>query len=259
MSEPNAGQKGFTMLKRLLAILALSILPTVAVHAADSPSEAQAGRDILAKNKDAIIFITAVAKMTYGGSSHDEPVECTGMVIDPSGLTICSLSAIDPASEMPEGKESNMKASISDVKLVRADNKEFTAKLVLKDPDLDLAFVLPEKQADQPTSFTAVQIGKTPPVKLLDTVITIDRLGKEYGREPLVFTTRISAIITKPRTFYLTSSQGTSISSPVFLVTGEFLGFNLAATIGAGEDADRVPAIIPAEDIRQSAQQVLKK
>ena len=247
------------MQKRFIAILALSFLLASASHAANSPSDAQAGRDVLAKTKDAIVFITAVAKVTYGGNSHDQTVECTGMVIDPSGLTICSLADIDPASEMPEDKDTNMKASLSDVKIVRADNKEYTAKLVLKDPDLDLAFVLPEKQADLPTSFTAVRIGKTPPVKLLDTVVTVDRLGKEFGREPMVFTSQISAIITKPRTFYFTSAQGTSVSSPSFLLTGEFLGFNLSTMVGSGEDADRVPALIPADDIRQSAQQVLKK
>lgn len=248
------------MLKSLLAILALSVLPTIAAHAADSPSDAQTGRDILAKNKDALVFVTAVAKMTYSGESHDQTVESTGMVIDPSGLTICSLASIDPSSEMPEEKDMNMKASLSDVKIVRADNKEYPAKLVLKDPDLDLAFILPEKQqADKPTSFTAVLVGKTPAVKLLDTVITIDRLGKEFGREPMVFTSRISAIITKPRTFYLTSDQGSSMSSPAFLTTGELLGFRLTKAVGAGEEADRVPVLIPADDIRQSAQQALKK
>ena len=249
------------MLKRLIALLALSLLAATLAHGADSPGEAQAGRDILAKNQDAIVFITAVAKVSFGGNSRDETVECTGMVIDPSGLTICSLSAIDPASAMAdEDGDSNAKVSISDVKMLRADNnKEYPAKLVLKDPDLDLAFIRPDKQADQPTSFTAVQIGKTPPVQLLDTVVVIDRLPKEFGRVPMVFTSRISAVITKPRTFYLTSAQGASISSPVFLTTGEFLGYNLAASIGAGESAARVPAIIPADDLRQSAEQVLKK
>ncbi|HBF35076.1 TPA: hypothetical protein DDW35_11000 [Candidatus Sumerlaeota bacterium] len=246
------------MFKRIISILALSASLTTFALAADQPQDsAQAGRDVLAKNKEALVFVSAVAKMSMGTETHDEKMEATGLVIDASGLVICSLSTIDPATDLGNSgqADSSIKSSLSDVKIMKADNTEISAKLILKDPDLDLAFI----QADKATSatFTAVSLEKTPEAKILDSIITLDRLGKDFGREPVVFLSRISAIVTKPRTFFFSSDQGSSISSPVFLLNGKLLGFRLLKA-GPSEDSEPSPVIVPVGDILQAAQQVKK-
>lgn len=243
--------------KTATSLLLLLLLAIVSAPAADK-SDSEAARAILAQNKDALVFVTAVNKITLGNETHDEKVEVTAMTIDPSGLSICSLAAIDPTANLSGEDDSKIKSSLSDVKIMRADNTEYPARLVLKDPDLDLAFVQPEKPGDMKPLFPFVKIDKSPAPKILDTVVTLDRFGKELGREPMIFTSRISSILTKPRTYYFTSDQGVSVSSPAFLLNGDFLGFRLMKMFPGGESAGLMPVIIPAEDIRQSAKQIKK-
>ena len=148
------------MFKRFITLLTFGCsLATFAVAAEPSQDIAEAGRQVLAKNKESLVFISTVAKMTIGSDTHDEKMEATGLMIDPSGLAICSLSTIDPGAVLGSSQpDPNVKTSLSDVKIMRADNTEIPAKLVLKDPDLDLAFI----QADKTTSatFAAVTLEK---------------------------------------------------------------------------------------------------
>src|SRR3954464_4272762 len=62
---------------------------------------AEKGRAILTKNQHAVVTIELVLKSKIsipgaGGQSSESRSDVTGTVIDPSGLTVLSLSATDP-------------------------------------------------------------------------------------------------------------------------------------------------------------------
>ena len=122
-----------------------------------------AGREIVKKWQDAIVNVRVVLKMrmSMGGremQSMDESVETVGTVIDPSGLTVLSLGALNPGAMMNKmmggggGGQERMEfgSEPTDVKLRLADGRELPARIVLRDEDLDLAFMRPTTKPDKP-------------------------------------------------------------------------------------------------------------
>jgi S1-C subfamily serine protease len=220
-------------------------------------------REIMAKYQDAVVFVSGVAKIQgRSGQSQDEKTETTGVVVDPSGLTVVSLASFDPTGGDQESEDKGgAKSSFSDVKILLADGvTEVPAKLVLKDADLDLAFIMPEKKdGAQLPKFTYILLKKASEVKLLDQIVTLDRLDKEMDRRPTVALSRITAIVRKPRTFYLAQSAGQSLSSPVFTLDGQLLGFHLHRKIKQEGRRGSFPIILPAEDVQEVAQEALKQ
>jgi len=240
-------------------------------------AEIERARQILKQHQDAVIWVSAVLKMSgFGGRTQEQKAEAVGTVIDPSGLTVVSLSMLDPmslvmglASSMGEGLDLNLKTQFSDVKMRLPDGTEIPATLVLKDPDLDLAFLLPEKKEGTALpKFTSIKLDGKPKAQVLDRIVMLSRHGKTLDRQPSVNLTRVSAVIRKPRTFYVVGASpmlGGGLGTPAFTVGGEVLGISLmrkgprtggmSSLFSGGMSA----VILPAEDVREAAQQALKK
>ena len=121
------------------------------------------GREVFKKHQTCVITVQLVVKSKMGiaglgNDSHESKQEVTGTVIDSSGLTVLSLSSTDPTSLMQsfmggEGEDSvkfKMESELSDLKLLCQDGTELPAEIVLRDKDLDLAFVRPK--AKPPTT-----------------------------------------------------------------------------------------------------------
>ena len=73
------------------------------------------------------------------------------------------------------------KSTTKEVKILMPDGSEVDAKVAAKDPDLDLAFIRPEKPAD--VKLTAINTADSAKLSLLEEVIVLGRLGKELNRE----------------------------------------------------------------------------
>jgi S1-C subfamily serine protease len=147
------------------------------------------------------------------------------------------------------------KSTTKEVKILMSDGSETPAKVAFKDPDLDLAFIRPEKADD--VKFTPVDTPNSAPMALLDDVIILGRLGRDLNREPVVMTSEVISIISKPRTFGKVSSQ--TLGMPVFNKDGKFLGLgiNRFGPKGDHEGQGRVPqnVILAAADLLESAAQ----
>ncbi|MSU58301.1 MAG: serine protease [Pedosphaera sp.] len=246
--------------------LALFVTLTLAFAArADEVSEK--GREIFKKHQSAVVTVQEVVKMTYSSAGRTaEPREnkqdLTGTVIDPSGLTVLALSAVDP-SEMVKRMypDYKMDIEVSDVKILLDDGAEIPAEIVLRDKDLDLAFIRPK--AKQSTPMAAVDLTKSSTAQVLDSVITLNRLGRAAGRAHAASVERINAVVSKPRTFYIPDSMMTTTSagSPAFALDGNIVGLMVMRAInsGGGASASRQDAatsiILPAEDILKAAKQ----
>ena len=103
-----------------------------------------------AKNQDALVTVKLVVNynISFGGQEQqkESKTEAMGTVIDPSGLTVISLTTIDPSALMKaqmRGGQRDMKidSEVKDAKIVLADNTEIPAQVVLRDKDLDVAYL----------------------------------------------------------------------------------------------------------------------
>ena len=133
----------------LIFALALALAGTSAPGRADELAEK--GRAIFKQHQHAVVTVQAVMKISYPGAakSTENRQDLTGTVVDPSGLTVLALSACDP-SEMyqrmlaEQGSQNKLDIEVTDLKILLDDGTELPAEIVLRDKDLDLAFIRPK-------------------------------------------------------------------------------------------------------------------
>jgi S1-C subfamily serine protease len=212
----NGGSGTVTNVRRSNSWRMLIVLLAVGLLGApiDAQDDRAAGREIVKKWQGAIVNVRVVLKMrvSVGGremQSMDESVETVGTVIHPSGLTVLSLGALNPGAMMNKmiggGGSSQERMEFgsepSDVKLRLSDGKELPARIVLRDEDLDLAFLRPTVKPDKP--LVAIDLADEGRPAILDTVVVLSRLGRVGGWTPAASLQTIGAIIERPRTFYV--------------------------------------------------------
>ena len=251
----------------------------VPVQAADTAAVA---KELVKKYADSVVSVTGTMKMTMSMQGLNMPAretkfETTGVIIDPSGLTVLANSSIDSddilnsiTQGIPGGDgdaaKMKIKTEFSALKLRLSDGTETPVKIVLTDKDLDLAFVMPDSgSAGSKTTaakYPALKFDSGATADLLDEVIFMDRLPKNLGRQPSVQLGRISAVVSKPRTFY-TVADTAGMGTPVFTADGRVLGIQVIRKDPAGSNANAEPSmqpvIVPAGDVAEIAKQALTK
>lgn len=235
---------------------------------------AEKGREVFKKNQNAVVTVQVVQKITVsvqgqGTPSRETKQDITGTVVDPSGLTVLAFSACDPTSMyesmMSDGENKfKMETELTDVKILLDDGTELPAEVVLRDKDLDLAFIRPKTKPA--SSMAAIDFSKSATAQVLDQIITLNRLGKAAGRAYAASVERISAVVQKPRTFYIPDSTmtATSLGSPAFGLDGKIIGLFVMRTVsgrsgGASMNNFRpdgmTSIVLPAEDVLKAAKQ----
>ena len=109
----------------------------------------------------------------------------------------------------------------------------------------------------------AVDLTKSSQAQVLDQVLALSRLNSAAGRACAASAERISAVIKRPRRFYIpeTSPTTTTPGCPAFSLDGNIIGVFVTRAIslkgsGARNMRNSVTAIIlPAEDILKAAKQ----
>lgn len=234
--------------------------------AASADEIASAGRAIFQKHSAAVVKVQLVIKfrlfMSGNEMKNSESIsETTGTVLSSSGLTLVSLNATEPDKlagkniKQQSGSTMNIDSELGDIKIIFHDGKEVPATVVLRDRDLDLAFIQPIKNLPSPVhSIGSLKIVES---EILDEIFSLSRLGKLGSREPSIVSDRIQAVVKKPRTVYIplfTREPG----SPVFSKNGDWVGITL---IRYNKTEKTVPqamvVILPANDIMEVAGQAL--
>lgn len=266
--------------RRLLAALAAAVLAyPVPARAED---ERTAAREIVKRWQSAVVNVRVTLKMrmSVGGKelqSMDESVETVGTVIDRQGLTVLSLSSLNPGAMMNRlmgsggGGQDRIEigSEPTDVRLRLADGRELPARIVLRDEDLDLAFLRPREAPASP--MVAIDLGDEGRPALLDPVVVLSRLGRVGGWTTAAALQTIGAIIERPRTFYVieTGSAG-GMGTPAFTTSGKVIGLLTMRSVQAGrpgmfsmtggtQGLGLLPVILPAADVRAIASQAPEK
>ena len=224
---------------------------------------AQKGREIFNKNQHSVVTVSEVLKISAGGTSNarESKQDLTGTVIDPNGLTVLALSACDPADmyqRMMGDDSRHIESEVTDIKILLDDGTEVPAEIVLRDKDLDLAFIRPKTKLTTP--MVAADLSKSSPVQILEQVITLNRLTSAAGRAYAASVERINAVIQKPRTFYIPDSTitSTTLGSPAFALDGNIVGIFVIRTMSGKAGATRnmpTSIILPADDVLKAAKQ----
>jgi S1-C subfamily serine protease len=255
---------------------------TVLLSAVPALAQDQRGamRDISTKWQNAIVNVRVSLKvrMSVGGrevQSMDDTVEAVATVIDPAGLTVMSLSSLDPGAMMSRlmggGGQGEQKMSIAseptDVRIRLADGKELPATIVLRDQDLDLAFIRPTTKPSSALTAISLADGGTPAV--LEDLVVLGRLGRVGGWVPSSILYSVAAIMQKPRTFFvLNGPVGTGM--PAFQSNGRIVGLltmrqidpgrmSMFGMMGGTEGAGLISVVLPAADVLEIAKQVDEK
>ncbi len=209
--------------------LSAALLAAVPAPAADLRTT---GRAKAEQVRGAVITIRIVLKLKigFGGQAQDQEqkLEVAGVVIDASGLTVASAASIDPSGalrKMAGGQASRMKveSEVKETTLLLEDGTEVEADVVLKDTDLDLAFLKPREAGRR---FRAVTLRpRAGTVPLLTPIFVVSRLGKLTSRALAVATGEIRASVRGPAPFYVTDSETAAfVGTVAFTADGVPLG-----------------------------------
>jgi hypothetical protein len=235
----------------------LSVLLAAALAAplpAATEAEAAAGRGILKANADSIVLIELVVNASTAGrggrGSAEQKLEVNGTVIAANGLTVTSLASIDPRVGRGRGGGENSDTEFKEVKLRLADNTEVPAMVVLKDAELDLAFIAPLAGAGPAQTFPFLNLEDAGQAEVLGTYFDMTRLPKNMQRTPVIQTVSVLGLIERPRKLILTTDQ--TLGCPVFDMNGKPLGISLAYI--SNNTAINI-VVVPAADIVDMAKQ----
>lgn len=261
------------LILRMVVVFAVAVL--VCASSVVVADEASAGREVISNWGKAVVTVQVVLKMGMsfgpGGTNEESKSEITGTVIDPSGLTVVSLTATSPSESLQQilGEEESalrISSEVTDLKIRTADGKEIPAKFVLRDRELDLAFLRPSQKIETPLA--AIDLKASGPADILDQLLILSRMGKVANRTIGAGFSRVQAVIDKPRKLYALnwSNVESGFGSPAFGMDGKIVGILLVRKIpsqsvgfgnmfGGWSDMGMLPVIVPAADIAEVAAQ----
>ncbi len=245
---------------RIHFFLALAAVACGASLRAEPDAQATAGRALVKKYADAVVSVEMVSttKISMGdrpASPQERKIEINGTVISASGLTVTALSGIDPRSMLENMRRNGQRIDIGEteykeVKLRLADGSEVPARVVLKDQDLDLAFIVPaEGEGAAKREFPFVSLDQPAEGAQLGTYFVVSRAGKSLQRVPVARVVTVEGIAEKPRRIYLVSNP--AIGSPVLDAAGHTLGLCMIQIASSGTTI----VVLPAADIQDIAKQ----
>jgi len=240
----------------LLSLISIGFADDVAVS----------GRKIIDKWREVVIQVKLVVEV----SDYENKSEALATVIDPSGLAVISLSSIDPNRAGGEYETAPaLTSKIKDLKMILPDGNELPAQVVLRDPDLDLAFIKPLEKFTKPAPFLDLTDSIKP--EILTPFIILSRLGATAGRDIVAPVSRIQAVIKKPRTMYIPDMNGmmSGLAAPAFSLDGKVLGIVVLRVapsepgmnnemFGGMGSMNVIPVIMPAATILETVKKIPK-
>ena len=229
-----------------------------------------AARKILAERQDSVLWISAVCKISFTTEgATDQPmnipeqerkVEALGTVLGTNGFMVTALSAIDPSRELT-GREIptasgriRLEASsvLKEVHIIMPDGAEVPAEVIMKDVDLDLAFLLAKSDSKEfkAAVFEPVNLNDDAKVAIADEVVSISRADEILSRQPAVYNGQVNVMVKKPREFIRISSA--SLGAPTFNLDGKVVGIGVVRRMA---EKNSVAVLIPAADVEEIAEQ----
>src|SRR5262245_42894931 len=254
--KPGRGPQELPMRKTVPWLMALCLTAAALPARAQTNEDRATARDLITKKGDAVVLVLATLKtrMSINGreNARDSPVQANATMLDSSGLAVMALSVLEPSEAMirgmaAPGQQLDLKTETTELRMRLADGREIGARIVLRDTDLDLAFLRPLEPL--PAPIPAVDAAMAKP-QVMDLVIAVQRTGEPTGYRAMGTFGYVQMTVDKPRLYYITSTG--QLGAPVFDSAGRFVGVTVRV---AGARANPQPGVLPADDIRDIAKQ----
>ncbi|MCU0795223.1 MAG: serine protease [Akkermansiaceae bacterium] len=261
------------------SVILAALLAASTAHAA--PAELrEAAMKIHEAHRDAVVWISVIAKTSMSvdgdapeqikaqlaGQERETTNETTATFISKDGLLVAALPQLDQSSvvdgrtiQTPMGPvKIKSESQIQEIQVIMPDGTEVPADLVLKDPDLGLAFIRVRMDSEEADGLEihAIDLTQSAEGTMLDDCIGLGRLDENFNRDPSVITSEITGITKRPRTFYRVMTD--SVGCPIFLSNGKLLGITVVRKPSGdiqGNNVQLSPAVLPAADIAKVAEQ----
>lgn len=242
----------------ILAVLALS----ASLAWANGPHETW--MQLLEQQAGCVTWVSVTVKIEVSSNGRSFPpsernLEALGTVVGTNGLTVLSLHTMDPTDSILARMrtQGDVNVNYTEVKILRDDGSEIPSKFVLKDQDLDLAFVLPlQESVVSGGSFAPVleNSGESSFPKPLDEVVSLGKLGRNLYRQNTLQRGWVNAVISKPRDYFII--ENLSPGCPVFDSEGNWIGISVYK-----KDQGRASALVtlPARDVLEIAEQAISR
>jgi hypothetical protein len=227
-------------------------------------------RKIFIENQEAVIWVSAVAKVSFHAEGlkdgpanipdREQKMESLATLIDAGGMAVTALSNIDPSRDY-SGRELRTGSGtlrleadtvLKEVKLILSDGTEIPSEVVMRDADLDLAFIKPREGSKElkGVKFQSLDLKDGASANVTDEVVTLGRMDEVLNRVPSVTRGHITAVTRKPREFLRAS--GAALGCPTFSADGKLVGIAVSRSIrGKGNHT----VLIPATDVLEIAEQ----
>ncbi|MEX0776339.1 MAG: trypsin-like peptidase domain-containing protein [Phycisphaeraceae bacterium] len=208
------------------------ILAAVALLLAPLTAAAQEAPDLYAKliadKGPALVTVKFVLKVSVGGAAdRQQEAEAPGVLIDESGLVLCSSTNMGGIAKLLAAQAQNVTATPTDIKVLIGDDTEgLEAKLLARDSDLDLAWVQIKDAKSKKLPFVSFAAGVTP--RIGQRVLVVRHMTKYFDRSLVVGESHIGGMTSKPRDLYVPNlplAQG--FGFPVFDESGQAVGFSV--------------------------------
>jgi hypothetical protein len=237
--------------------LAVVLFCPIVSPVARADAQAQMMRALAAKYKPSLVTLSLIVKISSGSYADQSEMEAEGVLLDGTGLVVTTNNAVDPmAAYADESAAATLSSRVTSVKILTAAGVEIPAKVVLRDKDLNLAFIRPLKKPDVKLSGVSLQNGGG--AQLGEPIYLLGRLGKTGNRSLEAKCERVVSVMEKPRRLYaLDAYNAIYVGNVAFNEMGQPLGIlTLRVPIGKARNNDsNVPVVIPARDVWELARQ----
>ena len=253
---------------RLLSLLSASLtLWTASAFGKLSPEAEKNSlwRNLLTEQADSVTWVSTTVRIeiSAGGRSFppsERKLEALGTVLGEDGLMVLSLNEIDPSDTILSRMRTpgNVNVNYTEVLILLPDGTEIPANFLLKDEDLDLAFIRPIQDLPDSSKTNFKKVTYPPKrgssIEVLDEVVSLGRLGSNLYRKSTLQRGWVNAVIDKPRDYYVI--ENVTPGTPVFDRSGQWIGITAFRKEG-GKPSGVIT--VPAKDVMEIAQQVRQR
>ncbi len=216
----------------------LAIVVAVSITSAGPARAEESGPAALAKLRDeasqSLVTLKCVISLRIGGrgagGDQETEAEVTGVMIEPSGLILCSnmqLGGIGGMVSRIFGRSVpgfSMTSEVVDVKVVVGgdEDEELPAKLLARDNDLDLAWI----QIEEPDrTFPALKWSTDATPELGSRLVGVRQMGKHFDRLSVIGLFTLVGETEKPRKLWVTQEAlSEHLGLPIWDLSGRALG-----------------------------------
>lgn len=245
-----------------------TVAAALVLRAAAGPLE-DAGRKVYAEYAGAVVPVSAVMRVEMPGSdrgAQEGTVNFYGTIVGADGLTAISATALSPFSGIAAPMDTGgiqPRVSATQIRIHLQSGVSVRMRQVFADDELDIAFLLPDPEPDQPPPKWPKPVIFSPGVeaRMFDKVLCLAGTAELLGWSVIGGTGEINAVFGRPRRLYVVSRGFSNMTGvPVFRADGRPLG--LAVTrrepllrTERGLRVQQAVLILPAEAIAEAVKQ----